>query len=609
MASTYSPSLRIELIGTGEQSGTWGDTTNTNLGSLIEQAITGYVSIAMVDADYTLSALNGSPDESRNAVVRMTSTGSLSTTRNVIIPNVEKTYIFKNDTTGGQSLVIKTSGGTGVTVINGGSTAVFCDGTNTYVASTYIPTLTAGALTLNSGTTGTGSFVKQTSPTITTPTINTPTISGGSISGITDLAVADGGTGSSTAAGARTNLGVAIGTDVQAYDAELAAIAGLATNGVIAKTGAGTAATRTVTGSTGITVTNGDGVSGNPTVAIDATVATLAGTQTLTNKTLTAPTINGGSISGITDLAVADGGTGASTAAGARTNLGVAIGTDVQAYDAELSAISGLASSGLIAKTGAGTAATRTVTAGTGISVANGDGVSGNPTVGIDSTVVTLSGTQTLTNKTLTSPSMSSPAMSSPAMSGTPTAPTAAAGTNTTQVATTAFVQTALQAVYPVGSVYINAASTTNPATLLGFGTWAEIGAGRVLVGQNTGDAAFDVLGETGGSKDAIVVSHTHTYSTTTASGGSHTHSITDPGHSHIITAQNGGFSQPYANVTLSGEYQTNKDTNSATTGISINSGGAHTHTLSGTTDATGSSGTNGNLQPYIVVKMWQRTA
>lgn len=609
MASTYSPSLRIELIGTGEQSGTWGDTTNTNLGSLVEQAITGYVSIAMVDADYTLSALNGSPDESRNAVVRMTSTGSLSTTRNVIIPNVEKTYIFKNDTTGGQSLVIKTSGGTGVTVINGGSTAVFCDGTNTYVASTYIPTLTAGALTLNSGTTGTGSFVKQTSPTITTPTINTPTISGGSISGITDLAVADGGTGASTADGARTNLGVAIGTDVQAYDAELAAIAGLATNGVIAKTGAGTAAARTVTGSTGITVTNGDGVSGNPTVAIDSTVATLTGVQTLTNKTLTSPTINGGAISGITDLAVADGGTGASTAAGARTNLGVAIGTDVQAYDAELAAISGLASNGLIAKTGAGTAAVRTVTAGTGISISNGDGVSGNPTVGIDSTVVTLSGTQTLTNKTLTSPTISSPSISSPSMSGTPTAPTAAAGTNTTQVATTAFVQTALQAVYPVGSVYINAASTTNPATLLGFGTWAEIGAGRVLVGQNAADAAFDVLGETGGSKDSAVVSHTHTYSTTTASSGAHTHSVTDPGHSHIITAQNGGFSTPYANVTLSGEYQTNKNTNAATTGISIDSGGAHTHTLSGTTDSTGSSGTNGNLQPYIVVKMWQRTA
>ena len=63
MASTYSPSLRIELIGTGDQSGLWGETTNNNLGGLIEQAITGYQSIAMTDADYTLTALNGSVDQ------------------------------------------------------------------------------------------------------------------------------------------------------------------------------------------------------------------------------------------------------------------------------------------------------------------------------------------------------------------------------------------------------------------------------------------------------------------------------------------------------------------------------------------------------------------
>ena len=132
MASTYSPSLRIELIGTGDQSGTWGDTTNTNLGSLIEQAITGYQSITMIDANYTLSALNGSVDESRNAILRMTSVGSLTATRSVIIPGVEKTYIFKNDTTGGQSLTIRTSGGAGVTVVNGGCTAVFCNGTDTW---------------------------------------------------------------------------------------------------------------------------------------------------------------------------------------------------------------------------------------------------------------------------------------------------------------------------------------------------------------------------------------------------------------------------------------------------------------------------------------------
>ena len=109
------------------------------------------------------------------------------------------------------------------------------------------------------------------------------------------------------------------------------------------------------------------------------------------------------------------------------------------------------------------------------------------------------------------------------ALTGIPTAPTATFGTETTQIATTAFVSAALAAIHPVGSVYINANTATNPATLLGFGTWSAFGAGRVMVGIDAGDASFDTAGETGGSKDAIVVSHTH--------------SLTDPGHSHLLTS------------------------------------------------------------------------
>lgn len=82
-----------------------------------------------------------------------------------------------------------------------------------------------------------------------------------------------GGTGASSASAARTNLGVAIGTDVQAYDADLAAIAGLSSNGIVTRTGSGTAAARTITAGAGISVTNGDGASGNPTIA--CTVAEL----------------------------------------------------------------------------------------------------------------------------------------------------------------------------------------------------------------------------------------------------------------------------------------------------------------------------------------------
>jgi hypothetical protein len=190
--------------------------------------------------------------------------------------------------------------------------------------------------------------------------------------------------------------------------------------------------------------------------------------------------------------------------------------------------------------------------------------------------------------------------LANPALTGTPTAPTASLGTNTTQIATTAFVTAALQAAYPVGSIYINAASTTNPATLLGFGTWTAFGAGRVLVGQDTGDSSFNTLQETGGSKDAIVVSHTHSFSATTSENGLHFHNY----------PKGGGSDGPREAVAI------DENVNSAytsSTDINANRGtderGNHTHTVSGTTSSAGASGTNANLQPYIVVKMWKRTA
>lgn len=175
----------------------------------------------------------------------------------------------------------------------------------------------------------------------------------------------------------------------------------------------------------------------------------------------------------------------------------------------------------------------------------------------------------------------------SPALTGTPTAPTAGAGTNTTQLATTAFVTTALSTVYPVGSIYINAAVSTNPSTLLGFGTWTEFGAGRVMVGLNASDSIFDTLEETGGSKNAIVVAHSH----------SATSSVSDPGHSHSM----GGTFQLYGYPNVSSVFTQigNSSTSSATTGISVFT----------SVSSSGDSGTNANLPPFIVVKMWKRTA
>ena len=182
----------------------------------------------------------------------------------------------------------------------------------------------------------------------------------------------------------------------------------------------------------------------------------------------------------------------------------------------------------------------------------------------------------------------------SPTFTGTPAAPTASAGNNSTQLATTAYADAAVLAVrqtlYPVGSIYINAGVTTNPATLLGFGTWTAFGAGRVMVGLNGSDALFDALEETGGSKDTAVVSHTHTFTGSTNTAGAHVHGI--PQGSSVSgdsTAVAGRFTAGYAPETASA--------------------GSHSHTVSGTTDSTGSSGTNANLQPYITVAMWKRTA
>jgi hypothetical protein len=133
MASTYSTSLKLELIGNGDQSGTWGTTTNNNFGTLVEQAITGVETITMVNANYTLTSFNGASDEARNAVI--TATGTNSAVRDIIIPSVNKTYIINNSTTGGFAVNVRTSSGGGIQVPNGAIYLIYCDGTSCYAVS------------------------------------------------------------------------------------------------------------------------------------------------------------------------------------------------------------------------------------------------------------------------------------------------------------------------------------------------------------------------------------------------------------------------------------------------------------------------------------------
>jgi hypothetical protein len=129
MASTYSTNLAIELIGTGEQSGTWGTTTNTNLGTLLEQAISGYVTQAITDgADTTITIPNGATGVARNMAIEMT--GALSATRNLIVPANKKLYFIFNNTSGGFAVTVKVTGLTGVSVPNGKKVILVSNGTD-----------------------------------------------------------------------------------------------------------------------------------------------------------------------------------------------------------------------------------------------------------------------------------------------------------------------------------------------------------------------------------------------------------------------------------------------------------------------------------------------
>lgn len=207
MASTYSSTLRLELIGNGDQSGTWGDTTNINLGTLIESAITNVVDITFANATYTLTAYNGLPDEARNAVLNLIGTNSAS--QNLIAPAVEKVYIVKNGT--GAQVTIKTSGGTGVAIANGTTRIVWCDGTDFYTAASQ--TVVAAGTGVSVATVGDTTTVTNTG--VTSAVAGT----GISVSGATG-AVTIGNTGVTAIAGTTGQITASIHRFCNTFSAE-----------------------------------------------------------------------------------------------------------------------------------------------------------------------------------------------------------------------------------------------------------------------------------------------------------------------------------------------------------------------------------------------------
>ena len=159
MASTYS-NLGIELIGAGEQTGTWGTTTNTNLGTLIDQAIGGYATVACTTgADTTITIPNGASGVARNMTLELSGTGGAST--NLLVPTTKKLYFIYNGASG--AVTVKVSGQTGVSVPAAAKVILVCNGTDVLTAQNYFASLTLGSpLVVASGGTGSNSLTANT---------------------------------------------------------------------------------------------------------------------------------------------------------------------------------------------------------------------------------------------------------------------------------------------------------------------------------------------------------------------------------------------------------------------------------------------------------------
>ena len=271
MASTYS-NLKIELIGTGDQSGTWGVTTNTNLGTAIEEAITGSADVTFASADVTLTLTNTNTTQTaRN--LRLNLVGSVGAAQNLIVPAIEKQYIVNN--TLGYDITVKNSTGTGVAVPAGKSMIVFNTGSNVVEVVTALATGTV--IPVANGGTGQSSAL----------------VAGGVLYGSTTTAVGV------TAAGTSGQGLVSNGASAPTF-------------GVVGVVGGGTG----VATLTGIVKGSGTSAFSAATAGTDYTSPT--GTENLSNKTIIASSLNSSPIG----ASVASTGAFTSLTANAVTSLG-----------------------------------------------------------------------------------------------------------------------------------------------------------------------------------------------------------------------------------------------------------------------------------------------
>jgi hypothetical protein len=294
MASTFSTNLALELIGTGDQAGSWGNTTNTNLGTLIEQAISGYVTQAVATGtDTTITIPNGATGVARNMYIELTGTGGTNT--NLIVPSNKKLYFIYNNASG--AVTVKVSGQTGVSVAVGEKKILVSNGTDIVEATTYFST-TGGSLNITTLTatsanittlTGTSMNVttathasanitqlQSTSATITTLTSTSGTVTTlgstsanittltGTSATITNILDGSGNVRNIPAVGSKTSVYTLAITDIGKY-VEIGAGGGIdVPNGIFA---------------TGNAISVFNNTTGNRTISLTITTAYLSGTD------------------------------------------------------------------------------------------------------------------------------------------------------------------------------------------------------------------------------------------------------------------------------------------------------------------------------------------